>query len=67
MKRAIRRIGRSPSGLPVYAFEYRWGGPRHTGVMAQDLLKLRPDAVIRDPSGYLKVDYAKIDVKMGGI
>jgi hypothetical protein len=32
--------------------------------MAQDLLRLRPDAVIVDASGYLKVDYDRIDVNM---
>jgi hypothetical protein len=32
--------------------------------MAQDLMRLRPDAVIRTQSGYMKVDYSRIDVKM---
>ena len=64
LKRAVRRIGTSPSGLPIYSFQYVWGGPRFEGVMAQDLVRLRPDAIIRDASGYLKVDYARIDVQM---
>jgi hypothetical protein len=48
----------------MYSFRYVWGGPELVGVMAQDLLKLRPDAVVATDSGYLKVDYEKIDVKM---
>ena len=32
--------------LPIYAYRYVWGGPRRIGVMAQDMLSLRPDAVI---------------------
>ena len=32
--------------------------------MAQDLLEIRPDAVIETDSGYMMVDYGKIDVKM---
>ena len=60
----MRRIGRSPSGLPIYTFAYVWGGPDMVGVMAQDLLVLRPDAVITSDSGYLMVDYDQIDVKM---
>ena len=64
LKRDITRLGVSPSGLPIYAFQYVWGGPRYIGVMAQDLLKLRPDAVILDESGYFKVDYSLIDVEM---
>ena len=64
LKRDVVRLGASPSGLPIYAFQYVWGGPRYIGVMAQDLLKLRPDAVILDESGYYKVDYSRIDVEM---
>ncbi len=64
LKRDIVRLGVSPSGLPIYAFQYVWGGPRFIGVMAQDLLKLRPDAVILDESGFYKVDYSRIDVEM---
>jgi hypothetical protein len=64
LKRDIVRLGVSPSGLPIYAFQYVWGGPRYVGAMAQDLLKLRPDAVILDDSGYYKVDYSRIDIEM---
>ena len=32
--------------------------------MAQDLLTLRPDAVILDETGYYRVDYSVIDVEM---
>jgi hypothetical protein len=39
-----------------------WGGPTFVGVIAQDLLEIRPDAVIETESGYLMVDYDKIDV-----
>jgi hypothetical protein len=64
LKRDLVRLGVSPSGLPIYAFQYVWGGPRYIGVMAQDLLTLRPDAVVLDESGYYKVDYSRIDVEM---
>jgi hypothetical protein len=64
LKREIRRIGVSPSGLAIYSFRYVWGGPTYVGVMAQDLLATRPDAVIETDSGYLMVDYGLIDVKM---
>ncbi|WP_158554883.1 hypothetical protein [Methylovirgula sp. 4M-Z18] len=48
----------------MYAFRYVWGGPAYVGVMAQDLLVARPEAVIVTDSGYLMVDYDLIDVKM---
>ena len=33
------------------------------GVMAQDLLELAPDAVVKSQDGYYRVDYSSIDVK----
>ncbi|EJZ19323.1 hypothetical protein RCCGEPOP_20907 [Rhizobium sp. Pop5] len=32
--------------------------------MAQDLLSIRPDAVIETRSGYYMVDYGKLDIDM---
>jgi hypothetical protein len=64
LKTQIRRVGASPSGIPVYAFRYVWGGPLFIGTMAQDLLLIRPDAVIRTASGYYMVNYADLDIDM---
>jgi hypothetical protein len=46
--------------LPLYRFQYVWGGPDYVGVMAQDLLALRPDAVSLDESGYYRVNYDRL-------
>jgi hypothetical protein len=51
-------------GIPIYSFRYIWGGPRMVGTIAQDLLAIRPDAVIRAASGYYMVDYDKLDLRM---
>ncbi|GLS21643.1 hypothetical protein GCM10007874_46600 [Labrys miyagiensis] len=64
LKTDIHALGHSPSGLPIYQFRYVWGGPIYVGVMAQDLLETRPEAVIVTDSGYLMVDYDLIDVRM---
>ena len=64
LKRDVRIVGRSPSGLTIYAFRYIWGGPEYVGVMAQDLLSTRPDAIVRTGAGFLWVDYDRIDVEM---
>ncbi|NNU50695.1 tail fiber domain-containing protein [Rhizobium sp. WYCCWR 11279] len=64
LKTQIRRIGTSPSGIPIYAFRYLWGGPLFIGTMAQDLLLIRPDAVMQTASGYYMVDYARLDIDM---
>jgi outer membrane protein OmpA-like peptidoglycan-associated protein len=64
LKRRIRQVGLSPSGLRIYSFQYVWGGPVFVGVIAQELLEVKPEAVIQDESGYLMVDYSLIDVVM---
>ncbi|RWY71887.1 tail fiber domain-containing protein [Rhizobium leguminosarum] len=64
MKIDIRRLGTSAEGIPVYAFRYIWGGPLFVGTMAQDLLAIRPEAVIETASGYYMVDYDNLDIAM---
>lgn len=58
LKANIRRVGRLDNGLPVYAYTMG-AGPTQIGVMADEVQDVFPEAVHRDPSGYLKVDYAK--------
>jgi len=65
VKENIRQTGVSPSGIPIYEFDYKnkeHGQFRYSGVMAQDLLELHPSAVIQEKDGTLKVDYQQIDV-----
>jgi hypothetical protein len=64
LKRRIQRVGISPSGLGIYSFQYVWGGPVFVGVIAQEILEVRPEAVVQNASGYLMVDYSLIDVAM---
>ncbi|HEX2887170.1 tail fiber domain-containing protein [Vineibacter terrae] len=58
VKTDIVRVGTLDNGLPVYRFRYIDGGPVQLGVMAQDVVALRPDAV-HDIDGVLHVDYAR--------
>lgn len=48
--------------VPVYTYNYKWESPEHrrAGVMAQELEKVKPDAVHTHPSGYKMVDYSRI-------
>ena len=60
LKKNIKLVGKSGSGINVYEFEYKdklYGLGKYRGVMAQEV----PYASIMD-NGYLKVDYSKIDV-----
>lgn len=57
-------IGRSPSGIPIHEFNYNECSGRWRGVIAQEILSIRPDAVTKGPDGYYRVDYSKIDVPL---
>lgn len=56
VKKNIRQVGALENGLPVYAFQYVWGGPTIIGLMAQDVEQVNPDAVI-EIDGIKHVDY----------
>ena len=60
-KTDIRKIGESDSGFPLYSFRYKGETPMavHIGVMAQDVEKEKPEAIVHTPSGLMMVDYAK--------
>lgn len=59
LKRNIRRVGTHPCGVPLYEFEYIWGGARRIGVIADEVLRVNPDAV-GERAGYLTVNYAAL-------
>lgn len=64
LKRDIVLVGELSSGLPLYSFRYLWSDDIHVGVMAQDVLKIRPDAVITSDTGYLAVRYDMLGTRM---
>src|SRR6202790_1067720 len=63
LKQHVKRAGALPNGLPLYSFQYIWGGPTFVGVMAQDVLRVMPDAVVTDPDGFYRVDYEMLGTR----
>jgi hypothetical protein len=60
LKSDISPTGESTKdGIPVYIYRYHGGKQTYRGVMAQDVQRIRPDAVM-DKDGYLAVDYTKL-------
>jgi hypothetical protein len=57
-KTNIRSIGNHVVGVPLYAYDYIWGEPG-IGVMADELERVRPDAVF-EVHGVKVVDYGRI-------
>lgn len=56
LKSAIKRIGTLAKDIGVYA--YRIFGRDEIGVMADEVLAVKPEAVSMDANGYLMVNYA---------
>lgn len=59
LKTNITKVGKTDGGLDIYTYNYVWGGPTQMGVMAQDVEKVNPEAVI-EVAGYKAVNYAKV-------
>jgi Chaperone of endosialidase len=57
-------VGRLHDGLPVYAFNYIGDPTPRIGLLAQDVEKVRPDAVT-EVGGVKAVDYAKATQRSG--
>jgi len=58
LKTNLRKIGAHRLGIGIY--EFVMFGRRQTGVVAQELMQVRPDLVVRAPSGYLMVNYGEL-------
>jgi hypothetical protein len=58
LKSNIVRVGTHPLGVGIY--EYDIFDRRERGVMAQEVEKVRPEAVIEHPDGYKMVNYAAL-------
>jgi len=56
IKEDVRPVGETFDGQPIYAFRYKEGGPTQLGLIAQEVMEHKPEAV-RDFDGILGVDY----------
>lgn len=67
LKKQIEVVGKSKSGIPIVEFNYieNKGLPegRYRGVLAQDVLLIKPSAVEYHKDGMMTVEYSQIDVK----
>jgi hypothetical protein len=59
MKRDVVKVADDPRGFGWYEFEYVWGGGRQVGVMAQEIERVMPHAVV-EVAGYKAVDYGRL-------
>jgi len=64
LKRDIVRVGELDNGLALYRFRYHTSDAVYVGVMAQEALRVVPEAVVAGSDGYLRVDYARLGIRM---
>lgn len=60
LKTNIKRIGRTRAGHGWYSWNWKHNGKKAQGVIAQDVRKVMPHAVVKARNGYLAVDYAQV-------
>jgi hypothetical protein len=64
VKRDVVRVGQLASGIPLYRYKYQWSDTEYVGVMAQEAVRVQPDAVLQGHDGYWRVNYALLGTKL---
>jgi hypothetical protein len=67
-KENVEKVGEMNDGQNVYAYNYKGDHPqnRELGLLAQEVEKVRPEAVATGPDGLKRVDYAAATGKKTG-
>ena len=63
LKHDIILLGHLDNGLGFYRFAYSGSDRAYVGVMAQEVLEVAPDAVVRGRDGYLRVHYDRLGLR----
>lgn len=60
LKKDVVKVGELDNGLGVYEFSYTFRDGRFRGVMADEVLSIKPEALGPTIGGYMTVDYSKL-------
>lgn len=63
LKQNIRPLGRTATGINLYAFQYLNSNQEYVGVLAQEILASHSSAVETMPDGYYTVNYRMLGVR----
>jgi polysaccharide biosynthesis/export protein len=65
-KRDITPLAQRENGLQLYRYRYAWSDSdtMYVGILAQEVREVAPYAVLRGADGYLRVDYARLGLRM---
>ena len=64
MKENIQHVGEADGGFSIYEFNYIGDGKRYRGVMADEVERVMPDAVVYDDMGFASVNYSMLGIQM---
>ena len=64
LKHDVVLLGHLANGLGYYRFSYLGSSKPYVGVIAQEVERLMPEAVIRGRDGYLRVYYEQLGLKL---
>lgn len=59
LKEDIKKVGKTDEGVGIYTYKYKGSPTTHMGVMAQELEKVKPEAV-HEVGGFKAVNYGAI-------
>jgi hypothetical protein len=64
LKEAMAPLKQLDNGIELYRFRYKGDPEVYVGVIAQQVARLVPDAVVRGEDGYLRVDYDRLGLRL---
>jgi hypothetical protein len=66
LKENVEKIGETMDGQNIYSYSYRGDQRLQLGLMAHEVERKRPSAILRFPGGLKAVDYRKA-LRLGGL
>ncbi len=64
LKEAVVPLKQLANGVELYRFRYKGDSEVYVGVIAQQVARLMPRAVVRGDDGYLRVDYEQLGLRL---
>jgi hypothetical protein len=64
LKQDVVRVGRLEEGIDLYRFRYLGGTQEFVGVLAQEVQRVHPNAVVKGSDGHLRVYYDRIGARL---
>ena len=64
LKKQIKFLTNLVEGINLYSFKYLWSDKTYIGLMAQEVEKIIPEAVVKMDNGYLAINYGMLGINM---